>query len=65
MVGNVTTPDARKTGIGNSRFFLLAAFFVFAFVVATAHAALQFDVFLGYDGTVREASWFSVRSRSE
>src|SRR6058998_409923 len=25
-----------------------------------AHAALQFDVFLGYDGTVHEADWFPV-----
>ena len=25
-----------------------------------AQAALQFDVFLGYDGTVREASWFPI-----
>lgn len=25
-----------------------------------AWAALQFDVFLGYDGTVREASWFPI-----
>ena len=25
-----------------------------------ARAALQFDVFLGYEGTVREASWFPV-----
>ena len=25
-----------------------------------ARAALQFDVFLGYDGTVREASWFPI-----
>jgi hypothetical protein len=24
------------------------------------HAALQFDVFLGYDGVVPEASWFPV-----
>ena len=26
----------------------------------TARAALQFDVFLGYDGIVRQASWFPV-----
>src|SRR5688572_20423290 len=60
MVGNLKTPDARTTRIGNSRFFQLAACFVSVFVVATAQAALQFDVFLGYDGTVREASWFPV-----
>ncbi len=30
------------------------------FSVSPARAALQFDVFLGYDGTVREASWFPI-----
>ncbi len=28
--------------------------------MAGAQAALRFDVFLGYDGTVREASWFPI-----
>lgn len=28
--------------------------------VASGRAALQFDVFLGYEGTVREAAWFPV-----
>ncbi|MEK7781790.1 MAG: hypothetical protein AAB370_09870 [Verrucomicrobiota bacterium] len=44
----------------------LRAFRVFAvlgliFGVATiARAEIQFDVFVGYDGTVREASWFPI-----
>jgi len=59
MVGNLKTPDARQNRIGNLRFLRLAALFV-AFGVTTVRAALQFDVFLGYDGTVREASWFPV-----
>ena len=59
MVGNLKTPATRQTRIGNSRFLLLVLLTT-AFGVTTAHAALQFDVFLGYDGTVREASWFPV-----
>lgn len=35
-------------------------FLVMAGVVVSARAELQFDVFLGYDNTVREASWFPV-----
>jgi hypothetical protein len=33
---------------------------VFAASAQIARAALQFDVFLGYDGTIPEASWFPV-----
>src|SRR5438034_2186346 len=37
----------------------LALMLVISLIVAfTAQAALQFDVFLGYDGIVPEASWF-------
>jgi len=60
MVGNLKTPSARLTRIGTSRFFLLVALLAVAFCATTVRAALQFDVFLGYDGTVREASWFPV-----
>jgi len=60
MVGNLKTPAARQIGIGTSRFFLLLVCFAASFCATTARAALQFDVFLGYDGTVREASWFPV-----
>jgi hypothetical protein len=38
---------------------LLSAIFLLG-DVASSRAALQFDVFLGYDGTVREASWFPI-----
>ncbi len=31
-----------------------------AFTGFQAHAAIQFDVFLGYDGVVPEASWFPI-----
>jgi hypothetical protein len=39
---------------------LLMAGVVIGFSLTPAWAALQFDVFLGYDGTVREASWFPI-----
>jgi hypothetical protein len=39
-------------------FGITALLFFFGFV--QAQAALQFDVFLGYDGLVPEASWFPV-----
>ena len=52
----VRRPFARLAGVGLALVLL-----------GTAHAALQFDVFLGYggqptgaDGLVREAGWFSV-----
>jgi hypothetical protein len=39
------------------RVFALVLAFVF---VAGARGAIQFDVFVGYDGVTREASWFPV-----
>ncbi|HWX18645.1 MAG TPA: hypothetical protein VN578_01945 [Candidatus Binatia bacterium] len=39
---------------------LSAVLLVVCGVVGPARAALQFDVFLGYDGVVPEASWFPV-----
>ncbi len=39
---------------------LLAGFLGLNLSLSPAFAALQFDVFLGYDGAVREASWFPV-----
>src|SRR5215216_5188613 len=45
---------------GRSLRMLLLFGFLFALVVLPARAALQFDVFIGYDGIVREASWFPV-----
>jgi hypothetical protein len=44
----------RKPGL------LLALGAVLVFGSLTARAAIQFDVFLGYDGIVPEASWFPV-----
>jgi hypothetical protein len=40
------------------RHFILVS--LFAFGVAVARAEVRFDVFLGYDGTVREATWFPI-----
>ena len=34
--------------------------FLAVMVLGSARAAIQFDVFLGYDGLVPEASWFPV-----
>jgi hypothetical protein len=34
--------------------------FLFSLELLSARAALQFDVFLGYDGIVPEASWFPI-----
>ena len=47
---------------GRRRPLRLAAFLslLSLFLAAPAGAALQFDVFLGFDGAVREASWFPV-----
>jgi len=39
--------------------FLFAAAFLLGGLLV-ARADLQFDVFLGYDGTLREASWFPI-----
>src|SRR5690349_1717473 len=37
--------------------FLAVVMVPILFVTAVARAELQFDVFIGYDGLVREASW--------
>lgn len=39
---------------------LLSFLIVLLALTGSAQAAIQFDVFLGYDGTVPEASWFPV-----
>src|SRR4051794_11463762 len=46
-------------GVGAHR-LLLALLVLLGGITFTARAALQFDVFLGYDGVVSEASWFPV-----
>jgi hypothetical protein len=38
----------------------LALWLLFLLAVTPARAALQFDVFLGYDDLIREANWFPV-----
>src|SRR5215475_13294141 len=46
---------------GASRLWFLSLWLVLLLApVKSLHAALQFDVFLGYDGIVPEASWFPV-----
>lgn len=47
-----------RTGCGAVRVF--AVLYLILLVGLSAQAALQFDVFLGYDGIVPEASWFPV-----
>ncbi len=46
--------------IGRIRFLRLMLCLLCASEAFTARAALQFDVFIGYDGVVPEASWFPV-----
>ena len=43
-----------------SRWMSLLSALLLALTAFPSAAALQFDVFLGYDGIVREASWFPV-----
>src|SRR6516162_9375275 len=47
-------------GLRGECFLYRLALFVFLIGLLSARAALQFDVFLGYDGIVPEASWFPV-----
>src|SRR5580704_16369741 len=47
----------RKAAIHPTLAFLLA---LMVFAAANARAAIQFDVFPGYDGVVPEASWFPM-----
>jgi hypothetical protein len=48
-------------GKSKTRAFLIVLGLLFLYGGAlTGKAALQFDVFLGYDGIVPEASWFPV-----
>jgi len=46
--------------IGRIRFLRLMLCLLCASEAFTVRAALQFDVFIGYDGVVPEASWFPV-----
>jgi hypothetical protein len=53
IAGSVRSTPCRRPGIYTGLVFLLLS-------ALTLNAALQFDVFLGYDGVVPEASWFPV-----
>jgi len=57
MVETLKQRSVRQTSFGKSRFLLLLLLTV---ALNASGVDLQFDVFLGYDGTVREASWFPV-----
>ena len=39
---------------------LVCLLWCFGGLVFSSHGTLQFDVFIGYDGTVHEADWFPV-----
>jgi hypothetical protein len=60
MVGTLKTPGAptRKVGLKRLGLFVLSVAALIG--AASSRAAPQFDVFLGYDGIVPEASWFPV-----
>ncbi|MBM3832639.1 MAG: hypothetical protein FJ403_05085 [Verrucomicrobia bacterium] len=60
-----TIITSRNWGRAHSLWFLTRPFLLLwlclaAFRAPTAKAELQFDVFLGYDGVVRESAWFPV-----
>jgi hypothetical protein len=58
MVGTLKQFGVCQINLGKARLLLLAFSLVGGLTVLGRE--LQFDVFLGYDGTVREASWFPV-----
>src|ERR1700722_6926398 len=58
MVNPGTAPRPyRQASAGKIAFLLIA---LLGLLALPARALLQFDVFLGYDGVVPEASWFPV-----
>src|ERR1043166_6563987 len=60
MVGNLKTNIAPGRHLDWRRPLQLVLVLAALMVVPATRAALQFDVFLGYDGIVREASWMPV-----
>src|SRR5215472_12843868 len=58
MVKSRKAPGPRWQAATKKFAFLLIA--LIGLAVTPARAVLQFDVFLGYDGVVPEASWFPV-----
>ncbi len=59
MVKPGTSPVSFRRSAGKLK-YLRSLLALFALTTLTARAALQFDVFLGYDGNIPEASWFPV-----
>ncbi len=59
MVGNLKTQILYRAGARKLRFLILLGCAALM-ALPSARAALQFDVFLGYDGVAREASWMPV-----
>ncbi|HTL16197.1 MAG TPA: hypothetical protein VL793_03120, partial [Patescibacteria group bacterium] len=45
---------------GFSTLALVAGLLIFGYGQAVTRAAIQFDVFVGFDGIVPEASWFPL-----
>lgn len=58
-IANLQMHIAATNILGRARLLLLAVTFLLCGGFF-ARAELQFDVFIGYDGTVREASWFPI-----
>jgi hypothetical protein len=58
MVGNLRKAVVRAAAADRGAALLLVCFVLLS--ASTLRAALQFDVFLGYDGVVPEASWFPI-----
>src|SRR5882724_4238626 len=59
MVKPGTSPVSFRRNTGTLG-YILPLLALFALATLAARAALQFDVFLGYDGNIPEASWFPV-----
>ena len=61
MVGNTKSELQPQPGARRTRFvFLALCLLALGGAPVTSRAALQFDVFLGYDGMVPEATWFPL-----
>src|SRR5438874_8854963 len=53
-------PRSKSRGPRNLGFRFVLPLALFLFRACTTNAVLQFDVFIGFDGIVPEASWFPV-----
>src|SRR4026207_710197 len=54
-----TTPHRSENLVPRFFLFRLAALAIF-FATASTHAAVRFDMFVGYDGIVPQGSWFPI-----